>query len=139
MAKRSPMTRGRFFSAPQVALLFSLGFLAACGSDNNGPSVPSQIWQGKEVRMESRPNPPRPGANEFLLIVSGNHGKPVHDLVVSFRTSDADDWKQAIQDGEVGVYRRSVQVEPGGRDVLQVQLKGHGAEGVLRFPLHVAP
>jgi len=89
--------------------------------------------------MESRPNPPRAGANEFLLIVSGDHGKPVHDLVVSFRTSDADDWKQAIQDGEVGVYRRSVDVEPGGRDVLQVKLKGRGAEGVLRFPLQVAP
>jgi len=133
------MTSNRFFLGGTLPLLFGLGLLAACSSDNNGPAVPPQTWLGKEVRMESRPNPPRPGANEFLLIVSGNHGKPVHDLVVSFRTSDADDWKQAIQDGEVGVYRRSVEVEPGGRDVLQVKLKGRGAEGVLRFPLQVAP
>jgi hypothetical protein len=133
------MTSGRYFLVGIAPLLLSLGLLAACSSGNNAPSAPPQTWQGYEVRMESRPNPPRAGANEFVLMVSGNHGKPVHDVVVAFRTSDADDWKQAIQDGEIGVYRRAVEVEPAGRDVLQVQLKRGGVESVLRFPLQVAP
>jgi len=120
-------------------LLLGAGMLAACSGGDEAVQVPAQAWQGLEVRVESRPSPPRAGANEFLVIVSEKRGKPAHNLVVSLRTSDRDDWKQAIQDGQVGVYRRAIEARPGERSTLQVQLKGRGAEGVLRFPLQLAP
>jgi hypothetical protein len=120
-------------------LLLGAGMLAACSGGNEALEVPAQTWQDLEVRVESRPSPPRAGANEFLVIVSEKRGRPAHNLMVSLRTSDRDNWKQAIQDGQVGVYRRAIEAEPGERSTLQVQLKGRGAEGVLRFPLQVAP
>lgn len=132
------MTLARLLSRCFLPLL-SAGVLAACSGGNEALEVPAQSWQGLEVRVESRPTPPRAGANEFLVIISEKRGRPAHDLVVSLRTSDRDDWKQAIQDGQVGVYRRAIEAEPGQRAILQVQLKGRGAEGVLRFPLQVAP
>ncbi|CAH1069815.1 hypothetical protein [Candidatus Nitrotoga sp. 1052] len=117
--------------------LFFLVLLAACGGDRVADTQP-QKWQDAEVRVESRPSPPRPGVNEFLVIVTGERG-PVHDIMVSVRTDDHDQWIQAIQDGEVGVYRRAAKVAPGTRSVLQVQIKRNGAEGVLRFPLNLSP
>jgi hypothetical protein len=72
--------------------------------------------------------------NELLVILTDNRGRPVFDYVVSMRSSDADPWNQAIQDGEMGVYRRAIDLEPGARSVLQVQLKRPGSETVLRFP-----
>jgi hypothetical protein len=72
-------------------------------------------------------------------MTTADHGRPASDLIVSLRTDDQDAWKQAIQDGQIGVYRRAVDVEPGTRSVLQVQIKRSGEEGVLRFPLNVAP
>jgi len=123
----------------RLVLLLGAGMLAACSGGNEALEVPAQTWQDLEVRVESRPSPPRAGANEFLVIVSEKRGRPAHNLMVSLRTSDRDNWKQAIQDGQVGVYRRAIEAEPGERSTLQVQLKGRGAEGVLRFPLQVAP
>jgi len=117
--------------------LILLVLLAACGSDQVSDTQP-QRWQGAEVRVESRPSPPRSGVNEFLVIVTGERG-PIHDIMVSIRTDDQDQWIQAIQDGEVGVYRRAAKVAPGTRSVLQVQLKRNGAEGILRFPLNLSP
>lgn len=118
--------------------LFSFMLLGACDGENQAvPDAQPQIWQGAEVRVESRPSPPRPGINEFLVIVTGDRG-PVHDIMISVRTDDQDQWVQAIQDGEVGVYRRAAKVGPGIRSVLQVQIKRNGTEGVLLFPLNVS-
>lgn len=117
--------------------LFFLVLLVACGGDRVADTQP-QKWQDAEVRVESRPSPPRPGVNEFLVIVTGERG-PIHDVMVSVRTDDQDQWIQAIQDGEVGVYRRAAKVAPGTRSVLQVQMKRNGVEGVLRFPLSLSP
>ncbi|RFC35738.1 MAG: hypothetical protein DID90_2727554237 [Candidatus Nitrotoga sp. LAW] len=117
--------------------LFFLVLLVACGGDRVADTQP-QKWQDAEVRVESRPSPPRPGVNEFLVIVTGKRG-PIHDVMVSVRTDDQDQWIQAIQDGEVGVYRRAAKVAPGTRSVLQVQMKRNGVEGVLRFPLNLSP
>lgn len=118
----------------RAAAGLALGLLAACGA-NTAQDLPPQRWQDLEVQIESRPNPPRAGMNEFLVMVNDSRGRPAHDLVVSLRTGDADAWKQAIQDGQVGVYRTAVKVESGVNSVLQVQLQGKDAEGVLRFPL----
>jgi len=117
--------------------LFFLVLLSACGGDRVADTQP-QKWQDAEVRVESRPSPPRLGVNEFLVIVTGERG-PVHDIMVSVRTDDQDQWIQAIQDGEVGVYRRAAKVATGTRSVLQVQIKRNGAEGILRFPLNLSP
>ena len=117
--------------------LFFLVLLSACGGDRVADTQP-QKWQDAEVRVESRPSPPRPGVNEFLVIVTSERG-PVHDIMVSVRTDDQDQWIQAIQDGEVGVYRRAAKVAPGIRSVLQVQIKRNGSEGILRFPLNLSP
>lgn len=119
-----------------IKLLFLL-LLTACGGSRVADTQP-QKWQDAEVRVESRPSPPRSGVNEFLVIVTGKRG-PVHDIMVSVRTDDQDQWIQAIQDGEVGVYRRAAKVAPGTRSVLQVQMKRNGVEGILRFPLNLSP
>lgn len=122
--------------AKYAALLLPC-LLAACGGTEQTEEVPPQKWQDADVRVESRPSPPKPGMNEFLVMVTGERGRPVYDLVVSLRTDDKDDWKQAIQDGRVGVYRRAVEVEPGARSTLQVQIRNKETESVLRFPLTV--
>jgi hypothetical protein len=122
-------------SAVALALL---GLLAACGG-RQAADAPPQIWGDAEVRIESRPSPPRTGMNEFLVMVTGERGKPISDLVVSLRTDDQDAWKQAIQDGQVGVYRRAAEVAPGTRSVLQVQIRRGDTESVLRFPLQLEP
>mgnify|MGYP005815744943 CR=1 FL=1 len=120
----------------RFAAVFSLFILSACGGEQ-ASTLPPQKWQALDVRVESRPNPPRVGMNEFLVMVTGERGRPAHDLVVSLRTDDHDVWTQAIQDGQLGIYRRAVEVAPGVRSVLQVQVKRNGEEGILRFPLQL--
>jgi hypothetical protein len=121
-------------SSAKYAALFLLGALSACGGDQ-AVDMPVQKWQNVEVRVEVRPSPPRVGMNEFLVVATGERGRPAYDLIVSLRTDDHDVWTQAIQDGQVGVYRRAAEVAPGTRSVLQVQIKRSGEEGILRFPL----
>jgi hypothetical protein len=89
--------------------------------------------------VETRPDPPVPGMNEFLIMATGERGRPTYDLIVSLRTSDGDPWKQAIQDGQVGVYRRAAALEPVSRSVLQVQVRRGAEQGVLRFPFTLTP
>lgn len=112
--------------------------LAACGEDR-AADAPPQKWRDLEVRIESRPSPPRAGMTEFLVMVTDGHGRPTYNLVVSLRTSDRDSWKQAIEDGQMGVYRRAVEVAPGDKSVLQVQLRRNDVGDVLYFPLKLQP
>lgn len=119
-----------------IVLFGVLGMLSACGG-RQAADAPPQMWGDVEVRVESRPSPPRKGMNEFLVMVTGERSKPISNLVVSLRTDDQDTWRQAIQDGQVGVYRRAAEVGPGTRSVLQVQIKRDGSESVLRFPLQL--
>ena len=121
----------------KCAAFLLAGMLAACS--DSGPEIPAQKWQNLDIRVEVRPNPPQVGMNEFLVLATGERSRPAYDLIVSLRTSDHDEWKQMIEDGQVGVYRRAAEVGPGERSVLQVQLKNKDAESVLRFPLSVAP
>jgi len=121
----------------QYAAFILVAGLTACGGDPS-QDAPVQKWQGMEIRVESRPSPPSPGMNEFLVMATGERGRAIYDMIVSLRTDDHDEWKQAIQDGQVGVYRRAAEVEPGTRSVLQVQIKHNGSESILRFPLNLA-
>jgi len=91
-----------------------------------------------EIRIETRPSPPRSGLVEILAIVTGPHGAPVHDLIISMRTADGDPWVQAIQDGHLGVYRRAAKIGIGERSVLQLQIQLGMEQDLLRFPLKLA-
>ncbi len=131
-----PAIRSQVGARFAAALLLST--LAACGGEP-AQDAPPQRWQDLEVRIESRPSPPRAGMNEFLVMATNSRGRPAYNLVVSLRTSDASPWTQAIEDGQMGVYRRAVKLEPGVGAVLQVQIKSRDAEGVLYFPLKQQP
>ena len=72
--------------------------------------------------------------NEFIIIATQPRGLPVEDLRVMIRLSDDEPWRQAIQDGETGVFRRALALREGER-VLQVQLRTASDTGVLRFLL----
>jgi hypothetical protein len=120
----------------KYSALFLLAILSACGDQVE--NIPSQSWHGVDVHVETRPSPPRTGMNEFLIMATNKHGQPVYNFIVSIRTSDQDPWVQAIQDGEMGVYRRAAEVARGARSVVQVQIKRNDEESVLRFPLTVA-
>ncbi|MBW8028931.1 MAG: hypothetical protein GJU67_04045 [Ferrovum sp.] len=118
----------------------TLFFLSACGkTEPSLPDTTSQTWNDWTVRVESRPSPPRDGMNEFLVRVTGAHDRPGSHCLVDIRTAQSDPWKQAIQDGRVGVYRRAALVEPGERRTVQVRLNcaDEAQNSVLFFPLHV--
>ena len=117
-----------------VLLLFPM--LVACGEERTS-DIPLQKWRDLEVHVESRTGPPSSDMNEFLVTVTDEHGRPGYDLIVSLRTSDQDAWTQAIEDGQVGVYRRAVKVEQGTRPVLQVQIKRNDTQNTLYFPLRL--
>lgn len=120
----------------KYAAFLLLGMLSACGDQVE--NIPSQNWEGMDVHVETRPSPARIGMNEFLILTTSNRGQPVYNLIVSIRTSDQDPWVQAIEDGQMGVYRRAAEVAPGARSVVQVQIRRNGEESVLRFPLRIS-
>jgi hypothetical protein len=120
----------------KIAGLALLVMLSACGEPAIS-NIPPQQWEGMLVQVETRPSPPEVGMDEVLVVVTEQNGKPGSDIMVSLRSSDHDQWIQAIEDGGLGVYRRAVVMAPGERSVLQVQLKRNGRTNVLRFQLKV--
>ncbi len=121
-----------------MCLLWPL-LLVACTSSSQVPDTRPQHWNDLDVRVESRPSPPTAGMNEFLVILTDSRGQPGWDCLVDIRTAQADPWKQAIQDGRVGVYRRSALLAPGERSVVQVRVSRGTQQAVLRFPIHLTP
>jgi hypothetical protein len=117
-----------------VALMALL--LAACSAPEGEYLIPAQKWEDVVIKVESQPAPVVAGMNEFLVLATLERGRPVHDLIVSLRSTDAQSWQQAIQDGHSGVYRKAINV-PAGVTELQVQLRRKRSESevVLRFPL----
>lgn len=110
--------------------------LSACGGDP-GVDIPEQRWQDVIVGIQVRPPTPQAGMNEFLVIASDAHQltKPVTDMIVSVRTREDARWRQAIQDGATGVYRRALAVQDPAKQNLYVRLERDGKETVLTFPL----
>lgn len=119
-----------------LVVAFSCAVLSGCSVEKAADTVP-QHWQDLDIRVETRPSPPVPGMDEFLVIMTRSHGQPAWDCLVDIRTADEDPWKQAIQDGRVGVYRRAALVGLGERSVVQVQIRrqDNDSSTVLRFPL----
>lgn len=113
------------------ACLVACAMLSGCGGAKE--YAPGK-WHGMDVVVESRPNPPTKGMNEFLVTVTDKHGRPGFDMVVSLRANEHDPWTQAIQDGQMGVYRRAVRVDPAIDKTLQVQIEAKGKSDILDFP-----
>lgn len=113
--------------------------LVACSGGGESNVIAVQHWKDVDVRIETHPNPPLAGMSEIVVIITGPHGRPIPDLIVSLRGNDSMPWVQAIQDGMIGVYRRAIDIGDGSEVVLQVQLL-HGTEQkVLFYPLKLAP
>lgn len=126
----SPVQVGRLARLAGACLL-TCAMLSGCGGAKE--YAPGK-WHGMDVVVESRPNPPTKGMNEFLVTVTDKHGRPGFDMVVSLRANEHDPWTQAIQDGQMGVYRRAVKVDPAIDTVLQVQIEAKGKADVINFP-----
>jgi hypothetical protein len=113
--------------------------LALCGCSGGTQDSPTENWRDLQVHVESRSYAPIPGMKELLVFVNRNRVLPAWDCRVDLRTSDADPWKQAIEDGHVGVYRRAVKVDEREHSVLQIWIHAEGNETVLRIPLESQP
>ncbi len=108
--------------------------LFGCSSGDTRDS-PTVTWRDLRVHVESRSYGPIPEIKELLVFVNRGPVLPAWDCRVDLRTSDADPWKQAIEDGHVGVYRRAARVDAAEHSVLQVWIRAEGSETVLRIPL----
>jgi hypothetical protein len=130
-----------FRSVLVIALL--AGLLSAC-ADEQAVILGPQQWQDLTFRVETRPSPLRVGMNEFIVIASREEYKPGVGLVVMLRVNENGKWRQAIQDGFTGVYRRAVKVDDPATQSLSVQVrraKSDKAEdaAMLSFPLNQRP
>jgi hypothetical protein len=119
--------RYRWAALPALALL-----LSGCGGAVQ--DSPTEVWRDLRIHVESRSYSAVPGMRELLVFVTRGATIPAWDCRIDLRTSDADSWIQAIEDGRVGVYRRAAQVDRE-HAVLQVWIRAEGSETVLRIPL----
>jgi hypothetical protein len=120
-----------------LASLLAVG-LAACNDEAKPLQIPSQHWKENVVRIETHPNPPLAGMSEVVVIVTGPHGRPTGNLIVSLRGGESQPWTQAIQDGFIGVYRRAVDIGESNSAAVQVRLQEGSEEKVLLFPFKLA-
>lgn len=123
---------------PAIILSIVAIGLTACNDGAEPLTIPVQHWKEAVVRIETHPNPPLAGMSEIVVIVTGPHGKPTENLIVSLRGNESMPWVQAIQDGFIGVYRRAVDIGDGDTVVLQVRLQQGEEQKVLLFPLKLA-
>jgi len=135
----------RSFFCSSITALLVTGWLTGCGGKNaeNRFIIPAQSWQDIEIRVETRPEPVRVGMNEFIIIINDHLKKirPAYDYIVDIRTSNRYPWRQAIQDGHSGVYRRAVPLDQIKHPVLQVRIEKEiqgGGRTTLFFPLNAA-
>lgn len=112
--------------------------LVACSDSSTQLSIPAQRWKDADVRIETHPNPPLAGMSEIVVIVTGPRGRAVQDLTVSLRGNSSMQWVQAIQDGNIGVYRRAIDIGEGESIALQVQLEQGLDKKILLFPIKLA-
>ena len=97
--------------------------------------MPVQHWQGIEFLVEPGPAPVRPGSTEFIVRATEADGHAAFDLIISVRLNEEAPWRQAIQDGQTGVYRRGLIVEAG-QEILFMQIRHKNEIGEIEFPLH---
>jgi len=113
-----------------------LCFLSACSGEQVW-TPPPQKWGEFDVHLETRPEVMGQGMNEFLVFVRRKGQVHIPDLLVKIRTSSSS-WRQAMPDGALGIYRRSLLVNDMKHEKLYVRLSYHGQEGALTFELFPA-
>ncbi len=121
----------------RFAALLAGAALLACSDGGQTTSLGSQSWGSIDIAVEVRPSPPREGHNEVVVLVSAERQRPVYDALVWVRAQPSAPWVQAIEDGHVGVYRRAVNFGRGPDATLEVQIRHHDAETVVRFPVQL--
>lgn len=127
--RRRPAARRAAFAAACALAALASG----CGSA--GHDTPVQAWRDLQVHVEARSGVVDGSMQELLVYVNRRGTIPAWDCRIDVRTSDADPWKQAIEDGRVAVYRRAARVDAGEHGVVQVRIRAEGDETVLRFPM----
>ncbi len=128
---------GRLIRDRRAALPALVLTLFGCSGGTQDSAT--ENWRDLQVHVESRSYAPIPGMKELLVFINRNRVLPAWDCRVDLRTSDADPWKQAIEDGHVGVYRRAAKVDERDHSVLQIWIHAEGNETVLRIPLKSQP
>lgn len=120
-----------------LAAIAVFALLSGC-ADGQAVILGPQQWQDLEFRVEVRPSPPVVGMNEFIVIASREVYKPGVGLVINIRVGEQAEWRQAIQDGFTGVYRRAVRVDDPLTQSLSVQVMRAETkeETMLSFPLN---
>lgn len=109
--------------------------VALIGCSGETQDSPTQTWGDLEIHVESRSYGPIPEMKELLVFVNRGHTLPAWNCRIDLRTNDADPWKQAIEDGHVGVYRRALKVDDKEHSMLQIWIRSEGNETVLKVPL----
>ena len=108
--------------------------VSSCGQENAYILTPQ--WHNDiEYLVEIRPGAPTVGMNEFIVVATHKDKKPLHNAVVSIKIMGTDEWRQSIQDGHSGVYRRAIRINDPVKNVLLVQVKLDKKEFILEFPL----
>jgi hypothetical protein len=108
--------------------------LVSCGS-GQVLTLERRHWGDIEVAVEVHPAPLRAGPAEFVIMAT-DAGTPARDLVVSIRANPHSPWQQAMQDGGLGVFRKSLSLASG-QQTLYLQLRNRLEETVLEYPLTV--
>ncbi len=115
-------------------LVIAVFLLTACSVEEKAWSPPSQQWQNMSIHVETRPAVIREGMNEFLIIADRQQRGFSSDLMVDVRT-DHSNWKQAMPDGALGVFRRALPVKDVQHDHLYVRLVRKGQQREMMFSL----
>lgn len=110
--------------------------LTACGGERI--SMPTQQWNNIKIAVETRPPRAVRGMNEFVIIASRNR-KPASELIISIQVMGTGKWQQVIQDGHIGVFRKSLFLKNPQEQSLLVQIrhrkKENKGETILEFPI----
>jgi hypothetical protein len=112
--------------------------LIACSDGATDSSIPPQHWENMVVRIQTHPSPPVAGMSEIVVIITGPHGKPAGDLIVSLRGTESEPWIQAIEDGYIGVYRRAIDIGDDKNGIVRVMIQQGNEQKILRFPIKLA-
>jgi len=123
-----------------IAALMILTLYGCGGGDAYllGPQMHNDV----EILVEIRPGAPKVGMNEFLVMATQKNRLPASNYIVSIKLQTDTEWRQAIQDGATGVYRRAIRINNPSSDVLMVQLlskDGKQPAVELSFPLMSSP
>jgi hypothetical protein len=113
--------------------------LLACGCGGGTQDSATLLWRDLQIHVESRGYGAVPEMKELLVYINKGSTLPAWNCRVEIRTSDEDPWKQAIEDGYVGVYRRAAKVDDRDHSRVQVRIRAEGDETVLIFPLTRKP